>query len=230
MRRLVLFLLLGAAAWAGPGAEAAGWIGSLSGVTTRSAQEKNGRYQAVYSTAHGPATLDSIRAGLMRRGWMVDTASGAEAFRAKKSDLRMEVSLQGEQLTVQVLQAARPGQGGTVSAQQSSGSAPAPPPSEPRPVITAPVTERILNDNHLSGDIQCQGGEIILNGNDCVVRLLGQCSSLVVNGSRNTVSIPGKVDNIQVNGTRNQVLWSGYANPNAPSIVDEGQGNRVERN
>ena len=34
---LVLALLLGAAAWAGPGAEAARWIGSLSGLSSTGA-------------------------------------------------------------------------------------------------------------------------------------------------------------------------------------------------
>ncbi len=228
MRRVVIALLVAGVAWAGPSADAARWIGSLSGLTTRSVKEKDGRYEAVYTVSQADATLDSIRAGLMKRGWMVDTAAGATAFRARKGTMRLDVGLQGEQLTVLVMPTGSPGHGGTFSAPGSSQAAP--PEAPPVTVPTPPPTEKILNDDHFSGDIQCQGGEIILNGNDCVIRLLGGCSGLVVNGSRNTISIPGRIDNIQVNGTRNQVLWSGAANPNAPSVVDEGQANRVERN
>jgi hypothetical protein len=81
----------------------------------------------------------------------------------------------------------------------------------------------LIDSDSRQGTYNLKGGSVIINSNNCKLRLLGHCSKLVVNGNNNQV-YGEQVDSILVNGNSNTVTWPAAQNP---TVLDNGNHNIV---
>lgn len=83
----------------------------------------------------------------------------------------------------------------------------------------------VIENNNQNLSYTLADGEMVINSNNCDIKLHGHCRSLTVNGNNNHVSAE-RIAAIVTNGNGNNVTWSASDNP---TIVDNGNGNSVHR-
>jgi hypothetical protein len=86
----------------------------------------------------------------------------------------------------------------------------------------------VVIDNRVRETFECEGADVIVNGNDGEITLDGECEDVVVNGSGNRVSVDAAVS-ITTNGDRNEIRWVEGVGGSRPAITNNGHGNDVQR-
>jgi hypothetical protein len=208
------------------------WIGKLPGVTLQSSKTTSSEgLKAIYTLSGDAAsTMDSVRSGLVERGWTIDKAADVPAGSASVRSLSAEK--QGARLKLSVTGAMGIGtltlslRGGSASAGPSAGSYGSS--SGTGSSVSAAtsgglvVAGRAVTETH-----DCGGGDVSVNGSSSMITLKGECGTVTVAGNSNTVTIKAKVRAIHAMGRANTVVWSAEKNPQAPVVKHVGSQNRI---
>ncbi len=86
----------------------------------------------------------------------------------------------------------------------------------------------VINDNEAEKTIQCQGDDVVVNGNGNILKIKGECSKLSVRGNENTIRVQA-VASIDALGNENRITWETGVNGNKPSISNLGTDNTVKK-
>jgi hypothetical protein len=81
----------------------------------------------------------------------------------------------------------------------------------------------VINSNYKEASYSLNGGGIVINANNCRVKLAGHCGKLAVNGNHNQVACEN-VSSIVVTGNSNTISWAGGLKP---AVVDTGNSNTL---
>lgn len=72
-------------------------------------------------------------------------------------------------------------------------------------------------------------GSLVVNGDTDQVTLRGDAGTLIVNGDHCRVTVTGTVEHIIVDGDHDTVAWGREAHGQSPSVMNNGDGNHIER-
>lgn len=223
------------------------WISELEGVALTASQDSGTRLENVYTVSGAPSvTLSSIRNGLREHGWKLKTAATVEAagadvsgIEATKNGMELDLTVQNLGPVTSIALDLKAGAGsastsststatvsssGTVATTTTTSSS-----SKPASTTHAVKAghELVINDNKQTQTYDCSDTDVILNGNDDDITLLGTCSTLTINGNRCHVAIKARIADVVVNGDNCDVKWWAEKNPEPPDVTDNGDDNSV---
>lgn len=208
------------------------WIGQLPGlaVQTSSSTSYNG-FKAVYTMTSGAdAAMESVRKGLVERGWTIKKdaevpAGGAavQSLSAQKGTARLKVSVTNV-MGVGTLSVSLRGDAGAGSAPAATARDAAPAAETAEAAGSGPV---VIAGRAVRVTRSCGGGDATVTGSSSEITLQGSCGTVKVVGNANTVSIEAAVKEIHAVGRANTIVWSAARNPAAPVVKHLGSQNRV---
>jgi hypothetical protein len=210
------------------------WIGQLPGLTvqTSGTTSYNG-FKAVYTMTSGAdAAMESVRKGLLERGWTIKKdaevpAGGAavQSLSAQKGTARLKVSVTNV-MGVGTLSVSLRGDagGGSAPAATAGDAAPAAGGSEAGGSSSGGV---VITGRAVRVTRSCGGGDATVTGSSSEITLQGSCGTVKVVGNANTVVIEAAVKEIHAVGRANTIVWSAGKNPAAPVVKHLGSQNRV---
>jgi len=87
----------------------------------------------------------------------------------------------------------------------------------------------LVNSRFNKPTVDCNKfNRVSLNGNAWELKITGVCQRVVINGDRNKV-VANAFSEVMLNGSDNEVQFSKYVNGKKPLIMDNGDGNSVEK-
>jgi hypothetical protein len=236
MAAVALAIVFTAGAAQGASEADLGWIGKLPGVTLQTARTtRTDGYKAIYTlSAAADGTMESVRAGLVERGWTVEKAAdvpaGAVAVRtvtADKDGARVKIALT-EALGVGTLTVSLRGGDARASGASSSRSGGAAEDIVQGALEAAGVGGGlVLAGNAVTETHDCGGGDVSVTASRSMITLEGTCRTVKVVGNSNTVKVKAAVQAIHAVGRANTVIWSAARNSTAPAVKHVGTQNRV---
>ncbi len=91
---------------------------------------------------------------------------------------------------------------------------------DPYPVLA----DMVINDDNQSIVGTCNGNSIVLNGNNCNLKLTGKLALVTINGNNNRIK-SDQISIVVANGDFNNVIWS--RTQGAPMITNNGRDNSM---
>jgi len=85
-----------------------------------------------------------------------------------------------------------------------------------------------IHDNGVKKDLDCNGLDVMVAGNDARLRLRGDCKRVTVTGNDNTVTVDG-AERLEVLGNENEVTWARGVGADAPRVSNVGNRNSVRQ-
>lgn len=110
---------------------------------------------------------------------------------------------------------------------------PTPTPIDPADIVQVDTTREgdliSANGDGQNATKSCtKSNRVIINGDKSTITIKGACRQIMINGDGNKVSVDAAMEFV-INGGENNITYTRFANGKAPSVVDNRDGNVVEK-